>query len=721
MVVERRAKATGFWKNTIDIPKEPAMTPESAAGESTIEPPCASDQAARPPTYRAAWPWVLCVIGLDYLSTLAYQPSVAFGAAGRLAPLVTVLVAAVTVGFALPIYLYIAGRSPHGGGSTALLERCIPGWFGKLLLLVFLSFGAVDLVFTRTFSAATAAEHITRCPDPSWQQGLDQLTREGDALRQSLPDDVRRMTDGIWNRQTVVSLIVLVIGTALGLMFFSGYTPNFIRLAVVTVVIYLLLTLFIVVCGGIYLARNQNLVQDWWARCLGRELETESRGATAAGLVGIVPGVPAALPGCGAGLERFRADAHGHADGARPPRRHAAASARANPQHPLPADDRGTEHDRVPARIDADHDDPHSSQRTTGRWAGEVSGAGLPRPWRALADGQNASVLSPMMGNLFGTIYDISTVAILTLAGLSFAMTLASWIPPYLQRLGMEFKWSVRLGGLVWLFTALKFAVTIWFGADVDAHRAAYLTGVLAVFAFAALAATVDIWEKRARRHWRRLFRISPLSLLALVVFGWSVLWVATERPIGAVFAGAFIVLVFVISLATRAWRSTEFRFSGFDFADKATEHEWERLKASDFPVLVPYRPGQMTLREREIEVRTRHRIPGTLPIVFVVAELADPSEFQQRPCLRIAREDGRVVIHIMKCCSIAHAIASAALEMSSAGAVPEVHFGWSNENPLTANLHFVLFGHGNVPWMVYTLIRRAKVPEARKPRVVVA
>mgnify|MGYP001308285050 CR=1 FL=1 len=39
----------------------------------------------------------------------------------------------------------------------------------------------------------------------------------------------------------------------------------------------------------------------------------------------------------------------------------------------------------------------------------------------------------------------------------------------------------------------------------------------------------------------------------------------------------------------------------------------------------------------------------------------------------------------------------------------------------MTANLHFVLFGSGNVPWMVYTLIRRADVPEERKPRVVVA
>ena len=109
------------------------------------------------------------------------------------------------------------------------------------------------------------------------------------------------------------------------------------------------------------------------------------------------------------------------------------------------------------------------------------------------------------------------------------------------------------------------------------------------------------------------------------------------------------------------------------------------------------------------------------MPIMFVQAELADPSDFHHKPKVRIARENGRVVIHITRCASLPHALAAAALEIASDGAVPEVHFGWSAENPVTANLHFVLFGSGNVPWMVYTLIRRSDVPEERKPRVVVA
>ena len=78
------------------------------------------DPHSRRAQFRTAWPWVLCVVGLDYLSSLAYTSSIAFTAAGRLTPLVTLLVVVVTLFLALPVYWYIAGRSPHGGGSTAL-------------------------------------------------------------------------------------------------------------------------------------------------------------------------------------------------------------------------------------------------------------------------------------------------------------------------------------------------------------------------------------------------------------------------------------------------------------------------------------------------------------------------------------------------------------------------------------------------------------------------
>jgi hypothetical protein len=664
---------------------------------------------------------VLCVIGLDYLSTLAYQPSLAFGAAGRLAPLVTVLVACVTLLFALPVYCYIAGRSPHGGGSTALLERVIPGWFGKLLLLVLLGFGAVDLVFTRTFSASAAAEHLTSNPLPEWQRALDAATREGESLRWQLPDWAKERSDGLWHRQSAVALVVIVLGTVAGLAFFKGYTRNFVRLAALTVAVYLALTLAVVGSGAAYLANHPELVRGWWADVWAGNWRPGAAAPAPADYGALLGLCVPLLPALCLGLSGFELTLM-----AMPLVR---GSKGDTPERP-----RGViRHTRLLLVVAAATMSsyllvstlvttvliPPAAQQTSGQ--AKYRALAYLAHGGALADGNSATELNPAFGLAFGTAYDLATVAILALAGLSFALTLASWIPPYLNRLGMEFTWSMNWGVLAYLFLAVKFGVTAYYGADVDAHRAAYLTAVLALFAFAALAATVDVARRRAERKWRQALRVPPLFLLALAVFATCAVSVAWERRVGAVIAGAFVAAVLVVSVVTRAWRSTEFRLESFEFADKVSEYEWERLKAAEYPILVPIRAGQKNLMEKEIEVRTRHRIPGGVPVMFVIAELADPSDFFHWPLVRIAREEGRVVVHITRCCSIPHALAAAAVELARTGGVPEVHFGWSQENPVTANLHFVLFGMGNVPWMVHTLIRRADVPEERKPPVVIA
>src|SRR5437762_9168744 len=95
-------------------------TPADAPTPAPVEPPPDSPAQPAPPAW---WPWVLCLLGVDYFSTLAYQPSLSFQLAGRLAPLVTVLVVLLTLLGAVPVYWYIAGRSAHVLGFIALLER----------------------------------------------------------------------------------------------------------------------------------------------------------------------------------------------------------------------------------------------------------------------------------------------------------------------------------------------------------------------------------------------------------------------------------------------------------------------------------------------------------------------------------------------------------------------------------------------------------------------
>jgi len=87
---------------------------------------------------------------------------------------------------------------------------------------------------------------------------------------------------------------------------------------------------------------------------------------------------------------------------------------------------------------------------------------------------------------------------------------------------------------------------------------------------------------------------------------------------------------------------------------------------------------------------------------------------------MRIVREDGFELIQVSRCASVAHVIAAIALEMGKIGQPPELHFGWSNESPLAANLNFLLFGEGNIPWMVRSLIQQAEPNPQKRPRVIV-
>src|SRR5476651_49955 len=111
------------------------------------------------------WLWVMCLLGLDYFSTLAYQPSITFHETKLLGPLATAAVVLVTLFGALPVYCYLAKRSPAGQGSLGILDKLIRGWRGKTLVLILLGFAATDFAMLKSLSLADAAVHTLNKQD----------------------------------------------------------------------------------------------------------------------------------------------------------------------------------------------------------------------------------------------------------------------------------------------------------------------------------------------------------------------------------------------------------------------------------------------------------------------------------------------------------------------------------------------------------------------------
>lgn len=632
----------------------------------------------------------MCLTGVDYFSTLGYQPTIAFEATGKLSPLATLVLVVVTLLGAVPVYRYVAGSSPHGQGSIAMLERLVRGWSGKTLILVLLGFAATDFVITKTLSAADAAEHLIH--NPAWGATPQWL-----------------------HSQMLVTLTLLV---GLGAMFMRGF-GEVIGLAVLIVGVYLSLNFVLIGLGLKYLFVHPELIQAWLS-----DVQSGNWSIDAAHLPLHGHGWPTIIALCCLFFPKLALGLSGFETGVA--------------VMPLIKQHGETEEERLASRVRGARRllltaavimslfligsslvtvmlvDPMALRPAHD---GLPAGPATNRTLAYLAHGESHHAISPIFGETFGTIYDISTVVILWFAGASAMAGLLNLVPQYLPRYGMAPEWARAMRPLVLLFTAINVLVTWLFNADVVAQGAAYATGVVVLMTSAATAVVIEKYRRATGLWWRRL----PWGYVAVAcLFFYTMAAIIVERPAGLRIAICFITAILVTSIVSRTMRSTELRFAGFQFADDGSEFLWDSLRFAEFPVIVPHRPGGRRLEEKEQSIRAEHHLGPDDPIIFLEAQRGDVSEFLHRPTMQVMQEQGRIILKVTNCASIPHVIAAVGLELSKVGRPPEIHFGWSNESPLAANMQFVFFGEGNVPWMVRELILRAENDPAKQPRVIV-
>jgi len=604
--------------------------------------------------HQCAWWKVMCLTGVDYFSTLGYQPSIAFLAAGALSPIATCVLVLLTLLGALPIYRRVAAESPHGEGSIAMLENLLPGWRAKLFVLCLLGFAATDFIITITLSAADATAHILENP--------------------FVPASLHHPVG-----------LTLVLVAILGGVFLRGFTEA-IGIAVVLVATYLFLNLLVISVGCYVLFTEPRMMIDWQTALFqghGNPLM----------MIGVALLV---FPKLALGLSGFETGVvvmplvRGEGE---------------SPEVRLAGRIANTRKLLLAAAVIMSVFLIASSLVTTVLIPPAEFEKGGDANGRALA-----YLAHKYLGVWFGTAYDLSTILILWFAGASAMAGLLNIVPRYLPRYGMAPEWARATRPLVIVFTAVAFLVTIIFEADVDAQGGAYATGVLVLMSSAAIAVTLSVW----RTGWRQW-----TFLLIVLVFVYTTVTNVIERPEGIHIASFFISAIVLTSLLSRVLRATELRVKKIEIDDTAQAFIRAVNKGPIRVIANQLDAGDATeYCLKEAEQRYDNHIPAEDPVIFFEVYVDDASEFADTLMIKGVDIGGYRVLRAYST-AVPNAIAAFLLHLrNTTGKIPHIYFGWTEGNPITYLLKYLVFGEGYTAPVTREILRQAEPDPTQRPAV---
>jgi hypothetical protein len=595
----------------------------------------------------ATHPWwkVIWLTGVDYFSTLGYQPGIALLAAGAVAPIATVILVAVTLFGALPVYIQVARRSYAGQGSIAMLENLLEGWKGKLLILVLLGFAATDFVITMTLSAADAAKHAIENP----------------FLHPMLGE-----------RQILVTLVIL---TVLAIVFLKGFSEA-IGLAAAAALPYLALNLVVLGRGAWEIMAHQGLLAEWHSALAAKG----DFPLLIAGALLVFPKLALGLSGFETGVTVMPLIEGGEKDREQIPRAGGLPMERiANTTKLL-----------ISAAVIMSGMLVLSSLVTTlliapadYREGGKASGRAI------------AFLAHRYLGPAFGTVYDMSTILILSLAGASAMAGLLHLIPRYLPRFGMAPRWAALSRPLILVLFAIDIIITLIFRASVEAQSGAYATGVLVLILSAAFAATLALWRERS---WGLAFYMGFL----LLVFAYTLADNCLERPDGLIIGTVFTLLLMVTCGLSRSIRSVEFRIPEGYFTDVESWRIGPELRGKKVQLVPIASSSGEARRKKRDEIARHYGVHG--PFLFLHVNLLDNrSEFSSPLEVSLRKEGDDYVGEVFGAVAIANAIAYVSEVIDPIS----IFIGLTRRNLMAQAIRYLLFGEGETGLIVYTILLR--------------
>ena len=601
-----------------------------------------------------AWWRVMCLTGTDYFSSMGFQPSIAYVAAGLLSPLATLNLVLLTLLGALPAYWIIAHESPHGQGSFAIFERFLGNWAGKTLVLILLGFAATDFIFTITMCAADASAHIVQNP---WMP--------------------RFPYDGM--------IVTLGLIAVLGAVFLKGFHEA-IKISFWLVAAYLAVNLVVLSVCVEKMLSHTNLVQLWLT-----QLSTQYPSPLA--MLGTSALV---FPQLALGLSGFETGV--------------AVMPLIRTKHEGSLAERITLTRKLLVTVAL----VMGAFLLVGSLVTTVL---IPAPLYANngpANGRALAYLTHLyLGNALGTVYDLSTVSILWFAGASGMAALLSLVPQYLPRYGMAPNWASARRPLVLFFTAVSFLITLVFRANVDAQAGPFATGLLVLITSAAIAVTLVVW----RRGWFQRLAFMFISS-AFIYSSVAIVCKRPDGLIISLCFIAAILMSSLASRAIRSTelRVREVRFDpqADKFIEQAQGQHWGEIRilahkptGCQFAVKEQAARYSHSIQRPEgdfifLEVTPQHVSDFIDETLEVTGHVQDGYQVMRCASPSVPNAIAAVLLTVRE----------------KTEQTPHVYFEWTEGHPLFYVLKYVLFGEGETAPLTREILRSVEPDPARRPKV---